>query len=141
MPRRFLALLLLLTLSAFAGCNSSCGSKSDQATPPPAGLAGTKAGDAVPDYNEQSHQALADAKKQRPIITGRVLEVISKESFSYLRVQPDNAPEEWFAVLNSKAAPGQTISIEEQAVLTDFHSKSLDRTFAKIIFGSVVAKK
>jgi hypothetical protein len=111
---------LALLLSA-VNCNKSCPSEKKI---PPAGLAGSALS------KEQ-----AASKKERNIIHGTILEVIKKEGFSYLQIQTPTGEKEWIAILESNAALGNSVSIEEQVVLTDFHSKSVNRTFSKIIFG------
>ncbi len=98
---------------------------------PPAGLAGSlNLGD-----DGRRQEAI---KKARPIISGKVEEVILRESFSYVRLKVSEDREEWVALVHSNVKVGDTIKVEEQAVLTDFQSKSLNRTFAKIIFGTVL---
>jgi hypothetical protein len=61
----------------------------------------------------------------------------NKEGFSYLRVRKAQGNEEWVALVGATPKVGQDVVIEEQAVLTDFHSKSLNRVFGKIIFGAI----
>lgn len=136
-----IALICLLN----TGCGKNCDSAGMQPSPiPPSGLAGT--GDAPgsinldhpPAMGKSDQKALAEAQKNRPIITGKVVEAIYKEGFAYVRLEGSADSSTWIAIVNQKPTVGQTISVQEQAVLTDFHSKSLDRTFEKIIFGSIV---
>lgn len=116
--QRLLTLMLLLSL---VNCSKS---RSSEKKMPPAGLAGSVLS------KEQ-----AANKKERNIIHGIILEVIKKEGFSYLQVETPTGEKEWIAILASNAAVGNSVRIEEQVVLTDFHSKSINRTFPKIIFG------
>ena len=64
---------------------------------------------------------------------GVAKEVIRKDQFSYVRVGED-----WYALVAADVRPGQRVKIEEQAVFNDFESKTLHRTFKKIIFGVLV---
>lgn len=112
------------TLIALSSCPKNCGPK-DKAPLPEAGLAGI-------------HDNLGDEKKERPILEGKVAEVIQIEGFSYLRLVTPNQEEKWVALLKNKSKVGDSIRVEEQAVLTDFHSKSLNRTFPTLVFGVVV---
>ncbi|MES2503854.1 MAG: hypothetical protein V4534_03145 [Myxococcota bacterium] len=105
----------LFLIVLVAGCTDSA--KPEPALPP-VGLAGS--------------QKLQAAAKYR----GAVKEVIEKEQFSYVRVG-DN----WFALVGVKLKKGEMVSIEEQAVFNNFQSKTLNRTFKKIIFGILLEPK
>ncbi len=63
---------------------------------------------------------------------GVASEVIRKDQFSYVRVGED-----WYALVAADIRPGQRVKIEEQAVFNGFESKTLHRTFKKIIFGVI----
>ncbi len=120
-------LLTLSLLLSLVNCTESC---SPEKKMPPAGLAGSALS------KEQ-----AENKKERNIIEGTILEVIKKEGFSYLHIQTLQGEKEWVAILESNAVVGNNVLIEEQVVLTDFHSKSINRTFPKIIFGVLLKDK
>jgi len=129
MKNTFLAIFALVLISACS--KSSTEEKANEATPP-AGMAGSHHSTMTPD-----EQALAEAQKHRKIFRGKVEEAIYKEGFAYVRLDA-NSESIWVAVVNQKPVVGDQIAVQEQAVLTDFHSKSLDRTFPKIIFGAIV---
>lgn len=125
-------LSFVFTLLLIAACSkSSKEQKADEATPP-AGMAGSHHAAITPE-----EQALAEAQKHRKVFKGKVEEAIYKEGFAYVRLDA-NKESIWVAVVNQKPVVGDQITVQEQAVLTDFHSKSLDRTFPKIIFGAIV---
>ena len=134
-------LTIVCLLSFVGGCPKSSGNASKDEIPP-AGLAGTgeRAGSINTDHPPQTAEqnALAQAKLNRPIITGKIVEAIYKESFAYVRLEVGSNADTWVAIVNQKPTIGQVIKVQEQAVLKDFHSKSLDRTFDKITFGSIV---
>lgn len=113
----------LVAICTLFSCTSNCGATSKT---PPQGLAGTN--------NSENIEA---AKISRRVFQGTISEVINKEGFSYIHVKTANDQMEWVAILDSKVKAGDEVSIEEQAILTDFHSKSLNRTFAKITFGTI----
>jgi hypothetical protein len=127
----------LLFLSLFATACSKPASKEDI---PPPGMAGTHPGSINIDHTMETpdQRALSDAQKNRRVLKGKVVEAIYKEGFAYVRLEMGAEASTWVAIVNQKPAVGESISVQEQAVLTDFHSKSLDRTFTKIIFGSIV---
>lgn len=105
-------LIFILLLSL--GC-----SKSKPVEPlPPLGLAGS--GKIAP------HQ----------VYKGVVDEIIERDQFIYVRLD-----QLWFALVGAKLKISQKIVIEEQAVFEDFHSKTLNRVFPKIIFGKLLDPK
>ncbi|MDA0712824.1 MAG: hypothetical protein O2897_02425 [bacterium] len=113
----------LVAICTLISCTNNCGTSTKS---PPQGLAGTN-----------NLENAEKAKIPRHVFQGTITEVINKEGFSYIHVKTENDQMEWVAVLDSKVKVGDLVSIEEQAILTDFHSKSLNRTFAKITFGTV----
>lgn len=64
---------------------------------------------------------------------GKVLDVIDTSMYTYLQVSGDKGPI-WLAASKTKVAKGATIGYPNGAVMTNFYSKSLNRTFDTIIF-------
>ena len=77
-------------------------------------------------------QSNAFAASQYPN-TGKVLETMDASIYTYMQVSSDKGPV-WIAASKTKVAKGETISYPDGAVMTNFESKSLNRTFDKIIF-------
>ena len=71
------------------------------------------------------------------VFTGKVLEKLDVPSYTYMRVQV-GAVEEWVAVSTMPINVGDTITVNQQIVMENFPSKSLGRTFARLIMGSAV---
>jgi hypothetical protein len=65
--------------------------------------------------------------------TGKVLETANAGGYTYLRVD-NGGRETWIAVPESNFAPGSTVTWAPGAVMQNFHSKSLNRTFPQILF-------
>lgn len=89
----------------------------------------------------QQPAAPAAASQQLPN-KGKVLEVIDTSMYTYLQVTADKNPV-WLAASKFKVAKGDTVGYSNGAVMSNFHSKSLNRTFDSIIFvdrASVVKK-
>ena len=57
-------------------------------------------------------------------------------SYTYMRVQVGGTTEEWVAVSTMPVNVGDTITVNQQIVMENFPSKSLNRTFARLIMGS-----
>ncbi len=71
------------------------------------------------------------------VFTGKVLEKLDVPSYTYMRVQV-GAVEEWVAVSTMPINVGDTITVNQQIVMENFPSKSLGRTFTRLIMGSAV---
>ena len=69
-------------------------------------------------------------------ITGKVLEAKDVESYTYLRLQTADG-EVWAAVAKVPVKVGDQVTIEDVALMQNFASKALDRTFDQIYFGIV----
>jgi len=77
-----------------------------------------------------------DAIAQNPPVKGEVLEVKDVESYTYLKLKTADG-EVWAAVTKAAVKKGAQVTIENAMVMNNFASKSLNRTFDKIIFGSL----
>lgn len=69
---------------------------------------------------------------------GKVISRIDANEFTYIEVER-NGTREWIAAPKMALKTGGTIRYEEGAVMTDFHSKLLKRTFARVMFVGFVA--
>ncbi len=78
----------------------------------------------------------SDKISPNPIYEGLIDEVIERDQFDYVRIGQN-----WFALVGVSLKAGRQVKIEEQAVFDNFHSKTLNRTFQKIIFGKLVSPK
>ena len=67
--------------------------------------------------------------------TGKVVESMNASGYTYMHV--DTAGEDlWVAIPETAVEKGQQVSLAEGMVMKDFYSKTLDRTFASVIFSS-----
>ena len=69
-------------------------------------------------------------------ISGKVLEVLEVESFTYLRLKTKDG-ELWAAVKKTPMKVGADVTIDEPTLMTNFESKSLKKKFDRIVFGSI----
>jgi hypothetical protein len=84
-----------------------------------------------------SHVALA-ATDEPTSVKGRVLEVNDAGSYTYLRLKTQNG-ETWAAITRAPVKKGSDITLEKAMVMHDFESKAMQRTFDRIVFGSLAA--
>jgi hypothetical protein len=80
----------------------------------------------------------ADTPARAPAasIKGKVLEVLDAGSFVYLRLQTKDG-ETWAAIAKVPVKMGAEVTIENVTTMTNFESKTLNRKFDQIVFGSV----
>ena len=65
--------------------------------------------------------------------TGVVAETVEVDNYTYIRLEDEN-DDVWLATLPVWVAPGDVIEFGAGAVMKDFHSESLGRTFDSILF-------
>ncbi len=73
------------------------------------------------------------------ILSGKVVETMTSGGYTYALIEKGDK-KIWVAVPQTKIVKGQTITFLPGAEMTNFRSKTLDRTFRKIIFSSGVAE-
>ncbi|MFN8165537.1 MAG: OB-fold nucleic acid binding domain-containing protein [Bacteroidia bacterium] len=76
-----------------------------------------------------------DSTEQRPadIHNVKVLEVLQTTSYTYLRVQ-EGQKEEWLACTKVMAKKGDDFYYDDAAMMNNFTSKELNRTFPEVLF-------
>jgi hypothetical protein len=77
----------------------------------------------------------ADPPAAAPL-KGEVLETTDAGPYTYLRLKTQDG-EIWAAVAKAPVKKGAKVTIENPMVMTQFESKSLKKTFDKIVFGSL----
>jgi hypothetical protein len=71
-----------------------------------------------------------------PPVQGEVLEVLDGGAFTYLRLQTANG-EAWAVVRSASVVKGTQVTIEDPELLQNFESKSLQRRFDAVVFGTL----
>jgi len=67
--------------------------------------------------------------------TGKIIETMDSGGYTYILI--DNGQEKtWVAIPLTKVKKGETVTYNSGMVMTDFFSKSLNRTFKTIVFSS-----
>ena len=65
---------------------------------------------------------------------GKVLSAMDANEFTYIEVQRKGGGIDWIAAQKMPIKPGSTIRYEEGAVMSNFYSKLLKRTFPSVMF-------
>lgn len=69
-------------------------------------------------------------------LSGEVLEVRDVDSYTYLRLSTKDG-ETWAAVNRAPVQKGARVTIENPVVMNNFESKTLNRKFDRIVFGTL----
>jgi len=89
--------------------------------------------------SDESPRMNQDMKSQQDMssLSGKVLESMDSGGYTYIKI--DNAGKKtWVAVPKTKVTVGQDISFQPGAVMNNFQSKTLNRTFETIVFSGGV---
>lgn len=71
-------------------------------------------------------------------IAGTVVEALNGGGYTYLRIATPTG-EEWAAVREVALEKGANVTVDAELVMEKFESKTLNRTFEKIVFGALAA--
>lgn len=81
-------------------------------------------------------ETAAAAPAAAAVYQGQVLEVKDAGRYTYLRVKTADG-ETWAAVNKVSVKPGDKVTIGNVTVMNNFESKTLNKTFATIVFGTL----
>jgi hypothetical protein len=73
------------------------------------------------------------ARQNANSLTGKVAETMNTGGYTYINIEKDNK-KIWVAVPQSDVKVGQEISVTPGVTMSNFESKSLNRTFESIVF-------
>lgn len=128
--------LMAVCALAVAGCQKKeeKGAAAPAAAPGQQAPAGAQGGDPHAGLKPQEIPAGAGHK-------GKVLSTKDAAGYTYLEVE-ENGQKLWVAVMQTKVNVGEMVEFPDSPPMVNFQSKSLNRTFDKIIFapGVRVAK-
>ena len=109
-----------IMLSLFCACLAACGSQAEEAAP-----ATTTDQAASPAFATEG-------------LSGTVIESLSAPPYVYLQLDTANG-EIWAAVPAAELAKGAKVTILTPMLMSNFESKSLQRTFPEVYFGTLDA--
>jgi len=119
----------IVPLLVFATVIAGCGSNASESETAPAAQAPTAATAAAPATAPATAQLGED-------LSGTVLEKLPAPPYIYLRLQTAKG-EVWSAVSDAPVEVGAQVTVYRSMKMTAFASKSLQRTFDEIYFGSL----
>jgi hypothetical protein len=78
--------------------------------------------------------AAEKASKPAEVLTGKVLQTMNSGGYTYVNIQKKNGDKIWVAVMETPVKKDAQLSFKGGMEMTNFESKSLKRTFEKIVF-------
>ncbi len=73
-----------------------------------------------------------------PSLSGKVAETMDSGGYTYMKLEKDGK-NTWVAIPNTKVTVGQDVSVAQGMTMSNFTSKSLNKTFDSIIFSAGLA--
>ena len=86
-------------------------------------------------YSDSMHASKPDAIAH----TATVVETMSSAGYTYIRVE-EKGNKFWIALPETQVSIGEVISFYEQMLMENFTSRSLNRTFDRILFVEAINK-
>jgi len=139
MNRRNLSIVCALSLALIA-CSDSDNKQADQSTQSKGAAPATQAPAQSGQQQGQrqltaSQQAALAAAKGLPK-QGKVMEMMHAAGYTYMNVDTGAGKPMWIAASMMRIKPEQNVKWTDAAVMNNFTSKSLHRTFDQILFVS-----
>lgn len=136
MNRRNLSIVCALSLALIACSDSDNKETTQSKTAAPATQAPTQPSQAQGQRPlSASQQAALAAAKDLPK-QGKVLEMMHAAGYTYMNVDTGTGQPMWIAASMMRIKPEQNVKWTDAAVMNNFTSKSLHRTFDQILFVS-----
>lgn len=133
--KKTLVVMLAIVAVAAAGCKKK--EEAPKAMAPEAAPAGQAAPAAAPGGDP--HAGLKPQEiKPGAGHKGKVLETMDSGGYTYVQVD-ENGQKLWVAVMQTKVKVGDTVEFPDSPPMVNFQSKTLKRTFEKIIFAPGMA--
>ncbi len=127
--------LYILALGTVLLSLAACSGSDDDNSPQPAATAPTQQTQQQPTGQQLSpaqQQAIDDAKDMPK--QGIVKTILHSTGYTYMDVDTGNDKSVWIAAAMMRIKIGDTVQWTDAAVMRDFNSSSLHRTFDEILF-------
>ncbi len=121
MKKNSISLISMLTLTVMGGVQNVY-ADSPKPAEPPANI-----------YMKEKPEAAAP--QDDAVLSGKVVETMNSGGYTYICIEKDGK-KTWAAVLETKVAVGQDVVLQPGYEMINFTSKTLNRTFDKIIFST-----
>lgn len=89
-------------------------------------------------YMKEKQPAPPVSHEDTSALSGKIVETMNSGGYTYLCIEKDGK-KTWAAILETKVAVGQEIALQPGYEMVNFTSKTLNKTFDKIIFSTGLA--
>ena len=135
MYRCLTCISLVLALTA-CGKNQQAESAKEKKTAAPV----TQAAPAVKPTGDKA-QTAGEATPPAPApVKGKVAETLDASGYTYVRLDDGSGKDVWAAIPKTDLKVGEEVTLQGGSVMENFNSKTLNKTFDKIIFASGITK-
>lgn len=117
-------LVAIALLASGCATSSSAERRGQEAAPAPAAAAPHGA----------AEKPAGGGKEDGAVMSGVVRETMNSGGYSYMHVELDDGQRRWTAAEETEVTVGDQVTLRVSMKLTDFHSKTLERTFDSIWF-------
>lgn len=133
-------LLILATFFA-VGCSKAETPAADSAgaSPQPSATVAAPGGQADPTMAPGHPAVGSQGSAPAPGLTGTILETMDSGGYTYMKLKSADG-ETWVAVNKAKVTKGQSVTIAAPMPMDGFESKTLNRKFDHIIFGTLASE-
>ena len=138
--RRTIIALMAVAAFALVGCKE----KSPEGLKPQGTTSGseTQVGASHPGATSENnpHEGLTPQTSEIPVPSahkGKVVSTANAAGYTYIEVE-ENGKKLWAAVIQTKVKQGDMVEFPDSPPMENFHSKSLNRTFERIIFSPLL---
>ena len=136
--KKLVILAVFMFLSALFLCACQGESKSRSKKGGPGGTVAKRQEGAV---GESAAPGTHPAAAEQAGLSGKVVETMDSGGYTYVLLEKDGV-RTWAAMPETKVAVGDEVTLQPGAEMVNFHSNTLNRTFARIIFcGGIVGAK
>jgi len=129
-----------LTCVALAVALIACGKNEPESAKDKKAAVEAPAGSTAPAGKEGAQSAEAGKAAASTKIKGKVAETMDASGYTYVRLDDGSGQEIWAAVPKADLKVGEEISLQGGSVMENFNSKTLNKTFEKIIFATGVSR-
>lgn len=129
--KRFSLVALSAVLIGLLGCSESTDTQSQNAQPADQATAQAPAGHPLNAQQQAAINAAKDLPKQ-----GTVKEMMHAAGYTYMNVDTGDGKHVWIAATMMRVKPENKVQWGDAAVMRNFNSSSLHRTFDEILFVS-----
>jgi len=132
-----------LTCLALTLALTACGNNQQSSEP---GKAKEKTASVTAPADKAAPEAAAPAKAPAGeaaapgAVKGKVAETMDASGYTYIRLDDGSGKEVWAAAPKTELKVGEEITLQGGSVMENFNSKTLNKTFEKIIFATGVSR-